>query len=248
MHATKRPLQDWIFAIYSVLTARKGVSALQLSKELGVQYRTAWHMLHRIREACGRGDFKLTNVAEADETYIRGKEGNKHESKKLHAGTGGVGKTPVVGVKERQSGNVHAEVVSSVNRETLHGIIEEKTEEGSKVYTDQLHAYRNIPKRDHEAIAHNIGEYVKGKAHTNGIESFWATLRRAHMGTFHKFSPKHLQRYVNEFAAKNNVRDMDTIDQMRHPVRQMPMKRLTYKQLKAPHPDGLSNHARDAAA
>ena len=99
------------------------------------------------------------------------------------AGTGGVGKTAVVGVKERESGNVHAEVVTSVNRDTLHGIIENKTEEGSMVYTDQLHAYRNIPKRDHEAIAHNIGEYVKGKAHTNGIESFWATLRRAHKTT-----------------------------------------------------------------
>ena len=96
MHATKRPLQDWIYAIYSVLTARKGVSAMQLSKELGVQYRTAWHMLHRIREACDRGDFTLREIVEADETYIGGKEGNKHESKKLHAGRGAVGSRQVV--------------------------------------------------------------------------------------------------------------------------------------------------------
>ena len=96
-------------------------------------------------------------------------------------------------------------------------------------------------------MAHNVGEYVKGKAHTNGIESFWASLRRAHMGTFHKLSPKHLERYVNEFAAKNNIRDLDTIDQMRHVARQMPGKRLTYKKLKAPHPDGLPSHAREAA-
>ena len=116
------------------------------------------------------------------------------------------------------------------------------------VYTDEATVYRSIPKRDHEAVAHNVGEYVRGKAHTNGIESFWASLRRAHMGTFHKLSPKHLERYVNEFAAKNNIRDLDTIDQMRHLVRQMPGKRLTYKQLKAPHPDGLPSGAHEAAA
>ena len=108
MHATKRPLQDWIYAIYSVLTARKGVSAMQLAKELGVQYRTAWHMLHRIREACGKGDFKLTNVVEADETHIGGKEGNKHESKNLHAGRGTVGKSAVAGARER-GGKVKAQ-------------------------------------------------------------------------------------------------------------------------------------------
>ena len=86
MHATKRPLRDWIYAIYSVMTARKGISTMQLSKELGLQYRTAWHMLHRIREACGRGNFMLSSVVEVDETHIGGKETNKHESKKLHSG------------------------------------------------------------------------------------------------------------------------------------------------------------------
>ena len=247
MHRSKIALRDWAYGIYLHSVSLKGVSSMRLHRELGINQKSAWFMAHRIREAF-EPQGRFGGEVEMDEVYMGGLEKNKHESKKLHAGTGGVGKTAVVGVKERQSGNVHAEVVSSVNRDTLHGIIENKTEEGSKVYTDQLHAYRNIPKRDHEAIAHNIGEYVKGRAHTNGIESFWASLRRAHMGTFHKFSPKHLQRYVNEFEAKNNIRDMDTIDQMRHVVRQMPMKRLTYKQLKAPHPDGLSNHAREAAA
>ena len=102
---------------------------------------------------------------------------------------------------------------------------------------------RWFPKRDHQAVSHSVGQYVKGRAHTNGIESFWASLRRAHMGTFHKMSPKHLQRYVNEFAAKNNIRHLDTIEQMRHIAFQMAGKRLPYKRLKAPHPDGLSNYA-----
>ena len=93
MHATKTPLQNWIVAIYSVMTARKGVSAMQLSKELGVQYRTAWYMLHRIREACASGEFKLDTVVEMDEVYIGGKEKNKHEHKKLNAGRGPVGKS-----------------------------------------------------------------------------------------------------------------------------------------------------------
>ena len=244
MHRSKIALRDWAYAIYLHSVSLKGVSSMRLHRGLGISQKSAWHMAHRIRAAF-EPQRRFAGEVEVDEVYMGGLEKNKHESKKLHAGTGGVTK---IGVKERESGNVHAEVVKNVNRETLHGMIDNHTEEGSKVYTDQLHAYRHIPKRDHEAIAHNIGEYVKGKAHPNGIESFWAVLRRAHMGTFHKFSPKHLQRYVNEFAAKNNIRDMDTIDQMRHVVRQMPMKRLTYKQLKAPHPDGLSSHAREAAA
>ncbi|MYB37825.1 MAG: IS1595 family transposase [Gammaproteobacteria bacterium] len=118
MHATKADLQHWIYAIYSVLTARKGVSALQFSKELGVQYRTAWHMLHRVREACGRGEFTLGNVVEVDETYIGGKEGNKHAAKKLNAGRGAVGKQAIAGVRER-GGKVKAQPVERTNAATL---------------------------------------------------------------------------------------------------------------------------------
>ena len=247
MHRSKIVLRDWAYAIYLHSVSLKGVSSMRLHRELGINQKSAWFMAHRIREAF-EPQAKFSGETEVDEVYMGGLEKNKHEHKKLNAGRGTVGKTAVVGVKERASGNVHAEVVSSVNRNTLHGIIENKTVEGTKVYTDEAVAYRHIPKRDHEAVNHSVGQYVKAKAHTNGIESFWATLRRAHMGTFHKFSPKHLQRYVNEFAAKNNIRDLETIDQMRHVVHQMPQERLTYSQLKAPHPDGLSNHAREAAA
>ena len=182
---------------------------------------------------------------EVDEAYFGGLEKNKHAWKRLNKGRGTVGKTAVVGVKDRESGNVHAEVVTGANRETLQGIVAKRTKGGAVVFTDEAKAYEGMPNRKHKAVKHSVGEYVKGRAHTNGIESFWASLKRAHMGTFHKLSPKHLQRYVYEFAGRANVRDRDTIDQMRHTVAQMMGKRLSYKELVKPHPAGLSSHARE---
>ena len=243
MHATKRPLQDWIYAIYSVLTARKGVSALQLSKELGVQYRTAWHMLHRIREACGRGDFTLSNVVEVDETYIGGKEGNKHESKKLHAGRGAVGKSAVVGVRER-GGKVKAKPVERTDGHTLIGFVEGTVEPGATVYTDDAAAYGALPtminQYAHDTVAHSKGEYVRGEAHTNGIESVWAVLKRSIHGTWHHVSPKHLERYVNEatFRLNEGNCEVDTIDRMTEFARGVGGKRLAYADLIADN--GLS--------
>ena len=207
MHATKRPLQDWIYVIYTVVTSRKGVSALQMSKELGVQYRTAWHMLHRVREACDRGDFTVGNIVEVDETFIGGKEGNKHESKKLKQGRGAVGKEAVAGVRER-GGKIKAQHVERVNAATLIPFVEDHVEQGSTVYTDDASAYGALPtvlnQYLHETVAHSRGEYVRGEAHTNGIESVWAVLKRSIHGTWHHVSPKHLGRYVNEAAFRLN--------------------------------------------
>lgn len=236
LHATKRPLQDWIYAIYSVLTARKGVSAMQLSKELGVQYRTAWHMLHRIREACDRGDFKLEKVVEVDETYIGGLEGNKHESKKLHAGTGGVGKTPVVGAKQRD-GKVKAKPIEKANKATLIPFVEENVKEGSTVYTDEASSYRTLAtpfnRFHHDTVAHGRGEYVRGDVHTNGIEAVWAVLKRSIHGTWHHVSPKHLARYINEASFRLNEGncEVDTLDRMKAFASGIYGKRLSWKAL-----------------
>ena len=238
MHATKRPLQDWIFAIYSVLTARKGVSAMQLSKEIGCQYRTAWHMLHRIREACGRGDFTLTNVVEADETYVGGREANKHESKKLKAGRGPVGKTAVAGVRQR-GGKVIAKSVERTDGPTLIEFVESAVEPGATVYTDDARAYSALPNAfnqfDHQTIKHGAGEYVRGDAHTNSIEAVWAVLKRSIHGTWHHVSPKHLDRYVNEatFRLNKGSCEVDTIDRMTHFARGVGGKRLRYTDLVA---------------
>ena len=216
LHATKRPLQDWIYAIYSVMTARKGVSAMQLSKELSVQYRTAWYMLHRIREACGRGDFKLGNVVEVDETYVGGKEKNKHASKRLKAGRGPVGKTAVVGIRER-GGKVIAKPVDQVNAKTLVGFIEQSVEPGSVVCSDTATPYKPLGcEYEHQTVAHSAGEYVRGMVHTNGIESAWSLLKRAIHGTWHHVSPKHLGRYVNEVAFRLNEGnvEIDILDRL----------------------------------
>ena len=241
MAHSKIKLEDWAYAVYLQAVSLKGVSSMRLHRELGIGQQAAWFMAHRIREAYEQQGAFLGPV-EVDEAYFGGLEKNKHAYKKLNAGRGTVGKTAVVGVKDRRSGNVHAEVVSSTNRETLQRIVSKHSKSGAVVFTDEAKAYEGMKNRKHKAVRHSVGEYVKGKAHTNGIESFWASLKRAHMGTFHKLSPKHLQRYVYEFAGRANVRDRDTIDQMRHTVAQMMGKRLSYKQLK--RSNGLDNHAR----
>ena len=163
LRATKTPLQNWICAIYSVVTACKGVCAMQLSKELGVQYRTAWYMLHRIREACGEGEFGLANAVEMDECYVGGKETNKHANKKLGAGRGAVGKVPVMGARER-GGTTVAKPVESADQKTATGFAAATVKEGSTVYTDQSRIYCNLP-FTHASVNHGAGEYVRGDAH-----------------------------------------------------------------------------------
>ena len=238
MHSTKLPLQDWVYAIYSVMTARKGVSAMQLSKELGCQYRTAWHLLHRIREACSNGEFKMTTVVEVDETYVGGKEKNKHESKKLKQGRGTVGKTAVVGMRERD-GKVKAKPVENTDAETLVGFIEENVEEGTTVYTDEAKAYGNLShtgKRiTHDTVNHTMREFVRGNVHTNGIESTWAVLKRSINGTWHHVSSKHLARYVNEATFRLNEGNVkiDTIDRMASFAEGVSHSRISYKDLVA---------------
>ena len=236
MHSTKRPLQDWIYTIYSILTGRKGVSAMQLSKELGVQYRTAWHMLHRVREACKGGSFKLANVVEVDETYVGGKERNKHETKKRKAGRGMAGKTPVIGARER-GGKVVAKPLEATDGRSLIEFVESHTEPGATVYTDDAAAYTGLPnilnQYQHESVKHSVGEYARGAVHTNGIESVWSVFKRSLTGTWHHVSKKHLGRYVNEAAFRLNEGncEMDTIDRMEALAKGIGGRRLSYKDL-----------------
>lgn len=235
-HAAKKPLQEWVYVIYSVLTGRKGISAMQLSKELGVQYRTAWHMLHRVREACKGEGFKLANVVEVDETYVGGKERNKHESKKRKAGRGTVGKTPIIGARER-GGKVTAQPLEATDGRSLIQFVETHTEPGATVYTDDAAAYTALPtilnQYQHESVKHSAGEYVRGEIHTNGIESVWSVFKRSVIGTWHHVSNKHLGRYVNEAAFRLNEGDceVDTIDRMTALAKRLGGKRLTYADL-----------------
>ena len=236
MHATKRSLRDWVYVIYSVMTARKGVSAMQLSKELGCQYRTAWHMLHRVREACGRGDFVLEDVAEVDETYIGGKRANMSNSKrKALAGTGrgAVGKVAVAEMRERGV-KVKATVVERTDADTLVGMVEQNVVPGTTAYTDEASAYAGLKRRyNHDSVKHSISEYVRGDVHTNDMESVWSVLKHSIHGTWHHVSPKHLGKYVNEatFRLNEGNCEVDTLDRMEAFAIQIGNKRLLYKKL-----------------
>ena len=235
MHSSKTDTRNWMIAIYYYMTGRKGISAMQLSKELGVQYRTAWHMGHRIREACKEGsDFILSKIVEMDATYIGGKEDNKHASKKLKAGRGTVGKQPVLGMRER-GGKVKAEAVQAENQSAILNAIGPTVEPWSTIYTDDHRAYSVIKSApfNHETVRHSAKEYVNGMAHTNGIESVWAILKRSITGTWHHVSIKHLQRYIDEatFRLNDGNCEVDTIDRITAVVTRMGGKRVPYRDL-----------------
>ena len=236
------PLRKWAIAIYLCLTSLKSVSSMKLQRDIGVSQPTAWFMLHRIREAWGDDDDEpFDGPVEVDETYMGGKRRNMSNAKRKElagTGRGAVGKTAVVGIKDRATNEVRAEVVTETDAETLQDFVEENTEEDAKVYTDDAAAYKGV-EHEHESVRHSVSEYVRGQAHTNGIESFWAMLKRAHGGTFHKISPKHLQRYVSEFAGKHNVRDSGTLAQMRDTVARLVGRNLLYHDLIADN--GLSS-------
>ena len=227
---TQLPLRKWVYAIYLHLTSLKGVSSMKLHRDIGVSQKTAWHMLQRIRKAWESKEPLFAGPLEVDETYLGGKESNKHETKKLKAGRGTVGKATVIGAKDRKTKKVKAKVIMGTDAKTLQGFVLASALTGATVYTDDHKGYHGMP-FEHEAVKHSISEYVRDQAHTNGIESFWALLKRGYHGTYHHMSSKHLQRYVNEFAGRANVRELGTLEQMGYVARNMVGKRLPYKEL-----------------
>ncbi|MDE0208792.1 MAG: IS1595 family transposase [Boseongicola sp.] len=232
MQATKLGLQKWAIAFYMMTTGLKGTSSMKLYREVGIRQATAWFLMQRIREGFMEGNGEpFPGPVEADETFIGGKFKNMHADKRREARQKpDMGKTIVAGVKDRPSKRVSARVVESTEAATLHPFVTERTTEDAKVYTDEGKGYSGLP-REREAVKHSAGEYVKGDAHTNGIESFWSMFDRGIHGTFHHLSPKHLPRYINEFTGRHNIRDMDTLDQMAFLARGIVGKRLRYADL-----------------
>ena len=239
-------LRKWAIAIYLELTSLKSISSMKLHRDIGVTQKTAWFMLHRIREAWKtRNDGpSFSGPVEVDETYMGGRRANMSNSKRKElagTGRGAVGKVAVVGAKDLASNRVAAKVVESTDKPTLQGFVSAYEAPGATVYTDEASAYEGMP-FERESVKHSVAEYVRDMTHTNGVESFWSTLKRAHKGTFHKMSPKHLDRYVQEFAGKHNVRNMDTAEQMANVAAGLVGTRLMYRDLI--EPNGLSSNAR----
>ena len=231
LQSSKLPYRTWVIAIYLFTTGIKGTSSMKIHRDLEITYKSAWHLTHRIRKAFDQEAPQFAGPVEVDETFFGGKEGNKHASKKTHPGGGVGGKVAVVGIKDQDTGQVHAKVTESTGKEDLQGFIHEYTVPGATVYTDDHKAYSNMQGVKHETVKHSVGEYVNDQATTNGVESFWALMKKGYHGIYHHWSEKHMERYIDEFEGRYNTRKLDTIDQMRLIAMGMTGKRLRYNDL-----------------
>jgi transposase-like protein len=207
---TKLPLMKWFMAMYLISCHKKGISSLQLSRDINVTQKTAWFMLQKIRTLYAQDKSELFGDVECDETYIGGKETNKHESKKVGGTQGRSTKTKsgVFGMVERNSGNIAAMRIPDSKANTLTSIINLYVKKGSRIFTDEYigyHSLKDSESYEHLTVNHKDKEFVRDDSHTNTIEGFWCQLKRMVMGVYHFMSAKYLQRYIDEAVFRYNT-------------------------------------------
>jgi len=232
---TKIKLRTWFAAMYLVTAHKKGISSLQLSRDLQITQKSAWFVLHRIREMLkDKAPQMLEGTVEADETYVGGKNKNRHASKKVEnsQGRSAKDKTPVVGLLQRD-GKVITHVVKETDSNTLHPIMVKQVASNATLITDAYRSYRGLEKHyNHIVIKHTEGNYITvGENHTNNIEGFWSLFKRGIIGFYHNVSPKHLHRYCNEFGYRYNERKVTDCTRFEDAVNKVGNARLTYNEL-----------------
>lgn len=230
---SKLPLRKWMLAIWMITSHKKGIASTQLAKDIGITQKSAWFVTHRLREAARTQSFNrpLRDDVESDETFIGGKEKNKHRSKRTGGKQGGKGKIAVLGMLER-GGELRTMVTPSLRAGDVQGAIRANVEKGSGLYTDEHPSFTGLRKDfDHLRVNHSAGEYVRSMIiHTNGIEGVWALFKRQITGTHHYLSPKHIARYLGEMTWRFNLREIDEGDRVNALLAQT-SGRLTYKEL-----------------
>jgi transposase-like protein len=234
------PLNKWLFVAFLLCASKKGISAHQMHRMIGVSYKSTWFMMHRLREAMREGKFSeplggQNKVVEADETYIGGKEANKHKNKRLHKGRGAVGKEPVVSLIERE-GRVRSHHLPAVNAKNLRPVLVSQIDRKSYLMTDESKLYPRIGTEfaGHGTVNHSIEQYVRGGGfwHTNTVENYFSILKRGITGTYHHVSQQHLKRYLAEFDFRYNERatlEVSDKERAEKALKGIVGKRLTYR-------------------
>jgi transposase-like protein len=234
------PLGKWLTALWMLTSRKKGVSSYQMARDLDVTQKTAWFMDHRLRLAMKTQSFlkPMTGEVEADETFIGGKETNKHTNKRIikthpggKRGGGTEGKAIVMGMLERETGQFRATIVPSTRKHHLQAQVRDNVAPGATLYTDAHGSYRGLAGEYKHDVVDHAAEYVRGRVHVNGVENFWSLLKRGLTGIYHSVEVEHLDRYLDEFTYRYNTRAATDAQRFASSVPRISGKRLTYAEL-----------------